>query len=237
MKLVALNLNHKASLRAIKPLLVEAIAKLQPDVLTLNEYVHGETRAPLLKALASLGLEHVQVSQRLNGNNQVLVASKHRIDRGDIAGPQTDDAGGESNFLHVILQHAELEFVGVRAPAYESSVVLRDYWQKLIEIVRNAKDRRILFIGDLNADPDKVRGVGSPYLNSLRKEGWCVPSPSGPWSFVSGSRIDHVVAAPGVSIGTAEYVCEVEGVTIASQTTGESITDHAALVVTLSNAA
>jgi hypothetical protein len=237
MKLVALNLNHKASLRAIKPRLVEAVAKLQPDVLTLNEYVHGETRAPLLEALANLGLEHVQVSTRLNGNNQVLVASRHRMDKGELAGPQTEDAGGASNFLHVILPHAELELVGVRAPAYETSVVLRDYWQKLIDIIRSAKHRRILFIGDLNADPDKSRGVGSPYLSLLREEGWCIPSPSGPWSYVSGSRIDHVVAAPGVSIGTAEYVCEVEGVTIASQTGGESITDHAALVVTLPNAA
>jgi hypothetical protein len=47
MKIVALNLNHKASLRAIKPRLVEAINGLRPDALVLNEYVHGETRAPL----------------------------------------------------------------------------------------------------------------------------------------------------------------------------------------------
>jgi len=72
MKIVALNLNHKTSLRTTKPRLVEVVEKLNPDVLTLNKYVHGESRAQLVEALAHIGLGHLLYSERLNGNNQVL---------------------------------------------------------------------------------------------------------------------------------------------------------------------
>jgi exonuclease III len=231
MKIIALNLNHKTSLRAIKPRLVEVIEKLRPDVLTLNEYVHGETRGTLLEALAHVGLGNVLFSERLNGNNQVLVASRNAISAGDLRGPDTADKGGESNFLHVLLPHADLEIVGVRAPAYEGSSELRAYWKGLIEIIRSTKQRRILFLGDLNADPDSGRGVGALGLTGLRDEGWYIPAAVGPWSYVSGSRIDHAIAAPSVSVEGAEYVTEISGIVIASQTKEAAISDHAALVV------
>ncbi|WP_082536078.1 endonuclease/exonuclease/phosphatase family protein [Methylibium sp. Root1272] len=231
MKIVALNLNHKASLRAIKPRLVEGIEKFHPDVLTLNEYVHGDTRAALLDAMAHIGLIHVLFSERLNENNQVLIASRTPLTIGDLLGPDTADKGGESNFLHVMLPHVGMEIVGVRAPAYKTSGELRIYWQGLIEIVRSSKQRRILFVGDLNADPDRGRSVGALALTGLRSDGWTVPSPSGPWSHVSGSRIDHAIAAPSLSVESAEYVTEIGSVSIASKNKESAISDHAALVV------
>lgn len=79
MKIVALNLNHKASLRAIKPRLVEVVKSLNPDVLTLNEYVHGESRAQLVEALAHIGLCNLLCSERLNGNNQVRTYANYYV--------------------------------------------------------------------------------------------------------------------------------------------------------------
>ena len=233
MKIVALNLNHKASLRAIKPRLVEMIEKLNPDVLTLNEYVHGESRAELVQALSHIGLGHLHYSERLNGNNQVLIASQMSMLAGELRGPETVDQGGESNFLHVIEPETGLEIVGVRAPAYEATSELRAYWQKLGAIIRATDQRKIVFVGDLNANPDSGRGAGAVQLSSLRVEGWSIPVASGDWSYVSGSRIDHIVASPAVVIEDATYVAEIAGITIASQAKAVAISDHAALVVHL----
>ena len=79
MKLVAWNLGHQTLERPIQDGVVAVVQKLAPDVLTLNEYVHGQTRALFLDALASIGLMHILVSERVNTNNQVLIASRYPL--------------------------------------------------------------------------------------------------------------------------------------------------------------
>ena len=234
MRLIAWNLAHQTQERAIKLHFVEAIARLAPDVVTLNEYVHGITREPLLEALAHLGFMHVRVSNRVAANNQVLVASRKPLEAGDLLGPSTEDGGGESNFLHVKVPDADLEIVGVRAPAYESNLVLHDYWQKLASVIRSAKERYIVFVGDLNSDPDARHHQGARYLVALRSEGWSIPSPLGPWSYVSGTRIDHAVASPTVTVSHAEYVAQLGDIELASRSRATRISDHAALVLQVS---
>ena len=231
MKLIAWNLAHQTQERAIKLRFVEAIERLAPDIVTLNEYVHGITREPLLEALAHLGLIHVKVSNRVTTNNQVLVASRQPLQAGELLGPPTEDGGGESNFLHVKLPDAHLEIVGVRVPAYESNLVLHDYWQKLATVIRSAKERNIVFVGDFNSDPDARRHQGARYLVALRSEGWHIPTPSGPWSYVSGTRIDHAVASPTVTVSHAEYVAQLGDIELASKSKATRISDHAALVL------
>ena len=233
MKLVAWNLGHQTHEKAIKPRFIEAIEELRPDVLTLNEYVHGSTRGPLLEALAHLGLCHVQVSSRVNINNQVLIASRHALHAGDLLGPATEDGGGESNFLHVKLVNLNLEIVGVRVPAYEKNSILDDCWKKLVEIIRSTRGRRIIFLGDLNADPDANHRPGSQHLAVLRREGWNIPTPSGSWSHISGSRIDHAVISPEITLAHAEYVALLGDVELASRNKETRISDHAALVLQL----
>jgi exonuclease III len=235
MKLVAWNLAHQTQERAIKLRFTDAVEKLRPDVITLNEYVHGNTRESLLEALAHLGLGHVRVSSRVNTNNQVLVASRHALLVGELRGPTTEDGGGESNFLHVKLADLNLEVVGVRVPAYETNPILHDYWQKLVAIIRSTKERRIIFLGDLNADPD-ANHQGSRYLAALRSEGWNIPSPAGPWSYISGTRIDHAVVSPKIALADAEYVAQLGDIELASKNKETRISDHAALVLQLNAA-
>lgn len=235
MRVVALNMNHKASERAIKLQFVDAIKKLQPDLLTLNEYVHGSTRDPLVDALSHIGLPHTLVSRQVTDkdnrlNNQVLFASWYPLEAGGLLGPTTEDGGGESNFLHIRIPAVELEVVGVRAPAYTSTAVLRDYWQALATTVRSTRDRPILFVGDFNADPDVPNRVGGQHLAALRADGWQIPVAEGRWSFKSGSRIDHTIASPSVTVSASRYVTQIEEILFASQDSESAISDHAALV-------
>jgi endonuclease/exonuclease/phosphatase family metal-dependent hydrolase len=64
-------------------------------------------------------------------------------------------------------------------------------------------DRSIVWIGDLNGDPDSARSTGGKHLARLRDEVWQLPRATGPWSFYTGSRIDHVMASPRVQAVTA----------------------------------
>jgi hypothetical protein len=231
MKIIAWNLGHQTQERGMKPRFVEVIDKLRPEVITLNEYVHGSTREPLVEALARIGLIHIEISKRVLSNNQVLIASRTPLHVGDLLGPSTEDGGGESNFLHVNVPDFGLEIVGVRAPAYASTVTLDDYWQKLAGIIRSTRERRIVFIGDLNADPEVSNNPGARYLAVLRAEGWNIPFPSGAWSHISGTRIDHAVASPAVTGVNAQYMTQLGDIDLASRNTATRISDHAALLL------
>lgn len=234
MNLVAWNLAHQCREDAIKPEFSAAIAELAPDVLLLNEYVHGSTREQLVLSLSDLGLSHLMVSQRLNGNNQILIASRFALELGDLLGPSTRDQGGKANFLHVRLPTERLELVGLRAPAYVGAA-LRTYWDDLVGLIRSSFTRNIAFIGDFNTDPDSLTRATARHLRSLREEGWSVPSPTGEWSYISrrsiGTRIDHIVASPSVNVISAHYISQIEELLLASPRKSSGFSDHAPLVV------
>lgn len=237
MRIVAWNLAHQTREAPLPPSLDGALAALKPDVLVFNEFVDGESRSTLRAGLAKLGLPHVRTSCRVGKHNQVLIASAGPLEEGELTGPEMPGGAGVSNFLHVRLPEQALEVVGLRAPAYESADELHEYWRKLAALVRTTSDRRIVWIGDLNADPEAPGSLGGQYLSELRQEGWNVPRPSGPWSFVKGTRIDHLLASRSVRVLSAEYVASMGGIAVASLDKRTRVSDHAALVATLEDGA
>jgi len=236
MRLVSWNLAHQCREDPMPSSFPDAVRLLAPDVISLNEYVHGPSRGPLIESLAELGLRHLEVSHRLNGHNQVLVASRFPIERGDLVGPTTANLGGESNFLHVRIPDANFDLVGLRAPSY-TGAVLADYWIRLLGIVQSCADRPIVFMGDFNTDPEQPRRATAKYLLQLRNEGWSVPRPEGAWSFVSkagtGTRIDHAVVSARLTISGARYVATAGSVTLAAPNRLAAVSDHAPLVLEL----
>lgn len=234
MRLLSWNLAHQCREDPIPPTFAEAIRLLNPDLICLNEYVHGTSRGELIESLAGLGLRHLEVSQRLNGHNQVLVASRYPIEPGDLTGPTTTNLGGESNFLHVRVPAARIEFVGLRAPSY-TGAALADYWSKLVTTVQSCVGRTIVFMGDFNTDPEQPRRSTAKYLLQLRNEGWSVPSPAGPWSFISkagtGTRIDHAVLSPTLAVTSARYVAAAGSIVLAAPNRSAAVSDHAPLVL------
>ena len=208
----------------------ELVENLGADVVVLNEYVHGPTRAALLADLTDIEFSHVLVSERKGKGNQILIASRYEIVKGDLTGPATEDGGGESNFLHIKMPSEEIEVIGIRVPAYPERRKLENYWSAFNLLARSVADRRILIVGDFNADPDATWHIGGPHLARLRETGWHLPSPSGEWSFKSGSRIDHVLASRSLPKPSAAYVTECDGTVISSRE-GKCLSDHAMLVV------
>jgi hypothetical protein len=242
MRILSWNLGHQTKLKPIAPDFGAIIANLNPALLFLNEYVHDEkVRAPMLAALAAAGLGHVVVSKQIerttttaNGrkkpNNQVLAASRIPLKLGDLRGPATAGRGGETNFLHIQPEGFSFEAVGLRVPWLENEASRRDYWQAFETIAGQVADRRILFIGDFNADPDDRSRVGGSTLARLAAAGWHLPSPQGQWSFHSGTRIDHAVSSRHLPLISAAYVAELNERMLAGSD-DRAVSDHAALVV------
>lgn len=232
MRIVSWNVAHQTKRRRIPEGMLPAIAALAPDVLALNEYVDGPTRTSFVRGVVDLGLRHSVVPTRIGTNNQILIATKEAFEPGDLVGPDMPDGGGQANFCHVRFPATGLEVVGLRAPAYQDRRDLALYWERLLPIVRSVADRPILFIGDLNVDPDGKRvSPGKSGLTALRAEGWAVPVPEGPHSFKSGSRIDHAIVAPALRVAKAMYLPEHGGVVYCGGT--GALSDHAPLVVDL----
>ena len=229
MRIVSWNLAHQTREDPIPAALIPALSALRPDLLILNEFVDGPSRDALRSDLKALELHDIHVSQRVGTNNQVLIASSVPLDPGDLRGPALIGGAAESNFLHVRMEGGALEVVGVRAPAYMPRQ-LNEYWTHLSALIRSTKDRSIIWIGDLNGDPDLPSSTGGKCLAKLREEGWQLPRATGAWSFHKGTRIDHVLASPSVPTVTAEYLASIGGVTVASGDRETRVSDHAALL-------
>jgi hypothetical protein len=242
-RIASWNLGHQTRLAPMHPRFLDAIRLLQADVLILNEYVHDhELRRPMVQGLAELGYGRPVISTQImrppctpggrgRRNNQVLIASRHPLHIGDLQGPATEDNGGKTNFQHIHIDALGLELVGLRVPAYTGRE-LQTYWKGFVQIAHETIGRRICFIGDFNADPDRKIHSAARQLSGLRNAGWKIPRPEGEWSFKSGTRIDHVLASPGFPALAANYVVELDGLPLAGETR-DAISDHAALVVTL----
>ena len=235
MRIVAWNVAHQARERPTPPALIGVVAAMQPDVLVMTEYVHGASRASLLEGITATGLPHFVVSDRV-GHNQVLIASRVAMRLGDVIGSAMPDHAGVTNFQRVVLNYLGMEVVGPGAPAYRSRRELSAYCAQLEPMLAALRDRRIVVIGDVNADPDHPAHCGTPSLVRLRAAGWHLPQPEGAWSFESKrmhrSCIDHVLVAPSLPFPTARYIIDLDGVRIAGQMAGAS-SDHAPLVVEL----
>jgi exonuclease III len=230
MRIVSWNLGHQTRERELKTVFGPAIRALSPDTLILNEYVDGGSRGELKADLAGLGLSSLRVSKQVGKNNQVLIASRNGFDEGDLSAPRTTDAD-PSNFLHVRFSGEGFELVGVRVPAY-SGAQRTKYWAELTTLITSTANRRILFVGDFNADPASRELPGGRALAGLAAAGWQIPSPRGAWSYCSvrsTSRIDHAVVSPRLVVTDAEYLNQIGDVVCAGNT--KELYDHAPLVI------
>jgi hypothetical protein len=233
-RIAAWNLGHQTYEKEVPTQFFDAVALLHPEVLVLNEYVYGEKHAEKMRAgLERIGFPAVSVSPRIPGQNQVLLASRAPHLSGDLVGPATTPAA-TVNFLHVAM--SDLEVVGMRAPAYSNSSQLEDYWTETESLIMRTVTRRIVFIGDMNCDPDRPLKPGGRALKRLRDAGWLIPTPIGEWSFIGKdgtkfSRIDHCICSPALVRPIATYVYRINGLILAGQTSDKAISDHAALIL------
>jgi hypothetical protein len=230
---LAWNLAHQVKVRPIPDDFVEIILATGAETVLFNEYVDDPCREPFKTAMREAGFRHQAVSATPARHNQIFAASKHAFAVGDLRPPQFDGSA-ISNFLHLKFTDFPVEMVGLRAPAYEKAADRKAYWAELGQIMESARDRAILFAGDINFDPfmkakqDAAAQVPFPFAR-----GYQVPNPKGAWSYLAhsgkGYKIDHVIHTPGVVVTGAEYLTHIGDRHLAGVKANTPISDHAAL--------
>jgi len=240
-RVVSWNLNHRIREKPIPPTLGELFASMQADVVLLNEFVDGPTRATFRESLRSAGFPYQQVSHAPARHNQVFAASRCPFSPGDLEPPSLDGPA-IAGFLHIRFDAAPIELVGLRAPAYERATDKHAYWAQLTAIMQAASARPIAFVGDVNRNPfveAGQRNAGAVRFSECA--GFRVPNPTGDWSYMNTdgtktSRIDHVLHTGAVRIGAPAYVPRFRDWVLAGPASEDPMSDHAALTFTVSRA-
>jgi len=238
MKILSWNLNHRIQMKKIPDDVLSVIDELSPDLITLNEYVDGNERTCFKNGLNEIGFYHISVSDKYKRQNQVLIASRKEHKRGDLKPPSCDDAS-ISNFLHVVVPDYAIEIVGIRVPAYKGKEELEIYWSDLLNIFKSVTERSIVFIGDLNCDPNLINTIGGRSLNRLCEKRWKLPIPKEPWSYISfdgqrHSKLDYALGSPTIENMSCKYVTEVHSHIIAGTKEQNPLSDHAILLTEIS---
>jgi len=239
--LAAWNLNHRTGRKSIPAAVIHALASLDIDVLVLTEYVDGDHQAGFKDSLKDIGFESLAVSVKASRQNQVLMAARTAMgDDGLLPLPGHTEAA-TTNWLHRRLPAYKLEVVGFRAPMYLTADDRIGYWHQVESIARGARDRRILFLGDFNCDPHTDTRPSAAVFPRLKGNGFTLAEPKGDWSYHSGNgsggtRIDHALACPDVTIGEAKYLYK-SGRHVLADTSGKALSDHALLSIRVPRAA
>ena len=199
-----LNLNHRAlKPKAVPEGLVNALLRLETDLLFLTEYVSTSEYDQALRER----WPHMHVTPQLRFNqrgrwsNQVIALSQHPTSvRAAHAPYPSQDA--MTNFLSVSMDG--LVATGLRAPSYPAATWY-EYWRVVGERLNGH-----VVIGDLNVDPSRRRK-----RDRVLPSGWRVATPPGP-SFRSAatgaeSTIDHVLLPVGVELLDATFRSEFFG--------------------------
>ena len=238
MKLIAWNINHRTTGRAIPPAMADALAFLDPDLIVLTEYVPSRSHSDFKKALSLNGFSNLLVSAYTPKENHVLIASRVNLEPGDIKAPAIAPSV-PSNVLHVQVPDYDLEVLGIRVPDYSKAPRIRHAcWDWIETIAAEVKGRPFVIAGDLNVDPSYPPSKCGNRIRNLTALGWQHALPSegvSYWPLVgySGLRLDHAFVCGRLEITGAQYVWEAGSYRFGGRNSG-AMSDHAALVVEIS---
>jgi endonuclease/exonuclease/phosphatase family metal-dependent hydrolase len=235
MRIVTWNLNHKTFLQDIPHDAIHALLSLRPDILVLTEYVHGPTRERFQDTLASHGIGQCLISGRVPGENQVLIASRSRLEPGPIRAPAIAPSV-PSNALHTILPDQQFEILGIRVPDYSKDArTKRACWDWIERTAVGVSARPFVMIGDFNTDPSYPSSRCGDRIGKLVASGWQLAAPmegASYWTMKENlpRRIDHAFLSRHFTVTDTRYVTDFDGRRVVGHGRG-MLSDHAILQV------
>ena len=87
MRFAAWNVAHQIRLRPLPPEVLRAFLTLEPDVILFTEYVPGPDHERVVADLTDAGFAGIHISDRVERQNQVLVATRMASERGPWIAP------------------------------------------------------------------------------------------------------------------------------------------------------
>ena len=239
MRIAAWNVAHQIRRRPFPADVLQAFLALDPDVVVFTEYVPGPDHERVVADLAEAGFAGIHISDRVERQNQVLVATRMVSDRGPWEAPPIRPQV-PPNFLHVEVPELDLQVVGLRIPMFVRGDTAGEHLYR--DWIRDQASawgaQRTVVIGDMNTGPDRARSWQWRSLSSFAADGWSVVTPAEGWSYMGKkghtSRIDHALLSPGLVATEARYEAEADGVVLAGKHP-PAYTDHAVLSAILSS--
>jgi hypothetical protein len=174
MRILAWNLNHRASRKPVPESMARAILGTEPDVVSLNDYVEGKDHGRFLEQLAAGGLTSVRMTTARRRYNQILIACAQNIE--PVEFEITDELEhAANNLLYVRVPTWAIDLIGIRVPWYVKSRDARPHWDRLAKAVRPLGERpfahlpilrRVLaaMLGRPDADGQPAVDIGLPGL-------------------------------------------------------------------------
>ena len=238
MRIAAWNVAHQIRQRPFPADVMRAFLTLEPHVVVFTEYVPGPDHQRVVGDLADAGFTGIHISDRVERQNQVLVATRARSQRGSWSAPALRPQV-PPNLLQVEVPELDLQVVGLRIPMFVRGDTAGEHEYR--DWIRDQASawgaQRTVVIGDMNTGPDRARSWQWRSLTSFAEEGWSVVTPAEGWSYMGRkghtSRIDHALLSAGLVATDAQYVAEADGVVLAGKHP-PAYSDHAVLVVVFS---
>lgn len=241
-RVLAWNVGHRAGIYpAITSELVEALRLLDQDIVLLTEFYDDgrEDRHWFRDRLCDIGYVHCDQSGAERKHNRVLIASRKPFRIGDITGPGYPTSHARTNFLHVCLEHSEIELIGLRRPSYRGSQ-RQVYWESVNRILSSSNDRALAVAGDFNENLFKKVPWSTASTSFPHAERYTVTRPDGDWSYTNPTGsvqtpIDHVIHTSRVHVRDPRYIYGVGDIVLAAPgpLKKASLSDHAPLAFTV----
>ena len=236
MKILSWNILHGGGKRA--PAILEAIKKEQRDIVTLQEFRHGSSKAILLEGLAQMGLDEQFVPDTNSArDNSLMIASRYDFQA------QIFPKGGDipARAIRAFFPDLnELNLIAVHLPQKKKQP---PYLHALIDLDKAFLQENSLIIGDMNCgipfEDSETRSFEHTFLfQQLLRDGWIDAWRSRnknkrQFTWIStkqknGFRYDHALVSPDLNK-------EVTSIRYNHKVRQDKISDHSLLVVEINH--
>lgn len=172
LKLLSWNILHGGGKRARS--ILEAIEAESPDIVTLQEFRNGASRAEMVDGLSAMGLEHQRVPETSsNRDNTVIIASKFPFESSIF--PNNISADNGANVIQATFKGPiALNLFAVHLPHKQKQL---PYFEALLDLPKTFSSQSSIIIGDFNCgipfeDSETKSFYATHLFQQLLRDGW-----------------------------------------------------------------
>lgn len=172
LRLLSWNILHGGGKRTRA--ILEAIDAESPDIVTLQEFRNGASRAEMVNGLSAMGLEHQFIPETSsNRDNTVIIASKFPFEA-SLFPPNISGDQGANAIQATFETPIEFTLFAVHLPHKKKQL---PYFEALLDLPKAYRDQSSVIIGDFNCgipfeDSETKSFYATHLFQQLLRDGW-----------------------------------------------------------------